>query len=345
MNYEQFQHPHKNIFLVTMTKELNPFFSEIALQWIKKYLIAGKRIALIVNKKWYSAWVFCRDCWHVPQCKHCSVSIRYHKIISGETIWLCHICKNQYPAPLSCPECWSKNITEYGIGTQKIAEYLEKEFWKQPLIIESETVWSSKKVQALKKEMEQYQLFVWTSLLTQPPAVPVDLVVFLNADLWLNIPDYTSAEKNFLFLYEAFLQYPCKNFIVQSFAPQHYSIRNACRLDKDAFLQADHTFRKNNNYPPFADICVLLYKNEIEETVFNKVDKLYKELLYLKEKYGLVDLEIYSTPPLVYKMFWKYRYNIILKWKDLRNFMDIVYSKLHLIAKWFKVDRAAESIV
>jgi hypothetical protein len=56
-----------------------------------------------------------------------------------------------------------------------------------------------------------------------------------------------------------------------------------------------------------------LYKNEIEERLFNKVDKLYKELLYLKEKYMMNDLEIYSTPPLIYKIFGKYRYNIILK--------------------------------
>ena len=88
-----------------------------------------------------------------------------------------------------------------------------------------------------------------------------------------------------------------------------------------------------------------MYKNEIEERLFNKVDKLYKELLYLKEKYMMNDLEIYSTPPLIYKIFWKYRYNIILKEKELRNFMDIVYTKLKLNQNWFKIDRQAESLV
>ncbi len=56
-----------------------------------------------------------------------------------------------------------------------------------------------------------------------------------------------------------------------------------------------------------------MYKNEIEERLYTQVDKLYKELLYLKEKYELNDLVIYSTPPLVYKVFGKYRYNIIIK--------------------------------
>ena len=79
--------------------------------------------------------------------------------------------------------------------------------------------------------------------------------------------------------------------------------------------------------------------------MFNKVDLLHKELLYLKEKYELKDIEIYSTPPLIYKMFGKYRYNIILKWPGLKQFMDIVYPKLKLASKGFKVDRMAESIV
>jgi hypothetical protein len=57
------------------------------------------------------------------------------------------------------------------------------------------------------------------------------------------------------------------------------------------------------------------------------------------------NIEIYSTPPLIYKMFWKYRYNIILKWNGVRNFMDIVYTKLNLNAKWFKINWDADSIV
>jgi primosomal protein N' len=172
-----------------------------------------------------------------------------------------------------------------------------------------------------------------------------DLIIFLNADLWLSIPDYNSSEKNFYFLYEAFTKHNCQNFIVQSFNPSHHSIRQSCKLDKDWFYDIENEFRKVNDYPPFKDICIILYKNEIEEKLFNKVDKLYKELLYLKEKYQIKDIEIYSTPPLIYKIFWKYRYNIILKWSGIRNFMDIVYTKLKLNQNWFKINRQAESIV
>lgn len=127
-------------------------------------------------------------------------------------------------------------------------------------------------------------------------------------------------------------------------------------MSKEKFYEEDNVFRKINGYPPFGELCVILYKNEIEESLYTKVDTLYKDLLYLKEKYivrpnedakfceslhkvelmppildasisnemqnleisktgrrEIKDIEIYSTPPLIYKMFGKYRYNVILK--------------------------------
>lgn len=236
------------------------------------------------------------------------------------------------------------------MGTQKVAEYIKEEFGTESVIIESEKANSPHKIEkildTLKEPRQEPLIVIGTSLLTTPIAgYPFDLLIFLNADMGLNLPDYNVAEKNFYFLYEAFTKHTTATCIVQTFNPEQYSIRSACKLDKEGFYVFDNEFREAHNYPPYADICVLLYKNEIEERVFTKVDKLYKELLYLKEKYQYTDLEIYSTPPLIYKTFGKYRYNIILKGKNLNHFMDIVFTKLNLVGKGFKVDWKADSIV
>ena len=343
MNYELFDHGEKKIFLVNMTREPDYIFWEITKNWLLKYIKLWKKIWILVNKKWYSGWIFCRKCGFVPKCNKCSVSVSYHKI-NQEKIWLCHICKTQYNFPTKCEHCWSTEIMEFGIGTQQIAGILENEFKIKCQIIESDNANFTNKIEKILSS--DAQIFIWTSLLNTPIKWKnLDLIIFLNADLWLNIPDYTAAKNNFYFLYDTFVNYDCKNFIVQSFNTENYSIRSACKLDLPAFIQNDNEFRKNWNYPPFTDVCVILYKNEIEERLFNKVDKLYKELLYLKEKYQMDDLEIYSTPPLIYKIFGKYRYNIILKWKNLRNFMDIVYTRLKLNQNWFKIDRQAENLV
>ena len=172
-----------------------------------------------------------------------------------------------------------------------------------------------------------------------------DLLIFLNADIGLNIPDFNANEKNFYFLYEAFVKHQCPTFLVQTMNPEHYSIRMACKMQKSDFYVVENEFRQAHNYPPYGELCLILYKDEIEEKLFTKVDQLHKELLYLQEKYQLKDLEIYTTPPLIYKIFGKYRYQVVIKGKEVRNFMDIVFSKLQLHKKGFKINRDAESIV
>ena len=343
MNYELFDHGEKRIFLVDMTREPDYIFSEIAKSGISKHIRQGKKIWILVNKKGYSGWIFCKKCGFVPKCDKCSVSVSYHKV-NQEKIWLCHICKTQYNFPTKCEHCWSTEILEFGIGTQQVSEILENEFKVKTQIIESEKANSLNKINEILKS--DAQIYIGTSLLNTPIKwLNFDLVLFLNADLGLNIPDYSAAKNNFHFLYDTFVSHNCKNFIVQSFNTENYSIRDACKMDKMHFEQSDNEFRKAGNYPPYTDVCVIMYKNEIEERLFNKIDKLHKDLLYLREKYMMDDLEIYSTPPLIYKIFGKYRYNIILKWKDLRNFMDIVYTKLKINQNWFKVDWEAESLI
>jgi len=89
-----------------------------------------------------------------------------------------------------------------------------------------------------------------------------------------------------------------------------------------------------------------MYKNEMEKKVFQTVNKLYQELLYYKQKNEPKNkIEIYATPPLIYKMFNKYRYNIIIKGKNIRPFLEDAYQKLQIAQRGFKIDRQAKDLV
>lgn len=346
MNYEQFIHKNKKIFLVDMRKETSKIFSDIAHKWLQKYIQSWKKIMIIVNKKWYSSWIICQDCWFVPKCERCDISIAYHLDENWNYFWLCHICKKHYNQIWCCPNCWGFDIQPYGVWTQKIQQIIKQSFNKNSIIIESETVNSEKKIQQINQEIKDNQIIIWTSLLNQPPQnIIFDLVIFINADIGLNVPDFNSNQRNYLFLYETFLKHKCNNFIVQSFNPSTHSIANACKLDLEWFKKIELNYRKQFNYPPYSQLCVILYKNEIEEKLFTKVNTLYQELLFLKEKMGIKDLEIFSTPPLIYKIFWKYRYNIILKSNELRPFMDEAFSTLKITDRGFKIDWEPQNIV
>ncbi|MFZ2912261.1 MAG: hypothetical protein WAZ75_04205, partial [Candidatus Absconditicoccaceae bacterium] len=260
MNYELFEHKkdgiNKNIFLLDMTKELDHNFSQLMLKGLTKYIHENKKIGIIMNKKGYSNGIICKDCGHIPQCTKCSVSINYYKMPSGELAGMCHICKSQYNFPNKCDGCGSTKIKDFGIGTQKLAEFIKNEFGIVSTIIESGTVNSSNKIKKIMDTIlgieNSPQIVIGTSLLCQPiKNYNFDLIIFLNADLGLSIPDYNSSEKNFYFLYEAFTKHNCQNFIVQTFNPDHHSIRQACKLNKEGFYEIENQFREANDYPPF----------------------------------------------------------------------------------------------
>ena len=92
-------------------------------------------------------------------------------------------------------------------------------------------------------------------------------------------------------------------FIVQTYNMEHYSIRSACALNKVRFAKEDDEFRNEHAYPPYGQVCVLRYRHELEKNLYTKVSTLHKELMFLQQKYQLTDLEIYTTPPMIYKIY------------------------------------------
>lgn len=339
MTYIHYEHPDKDIFLIDMRAERQYPFSALVEKWLRKYIQQGQKIAILTNKKGYATGTICQDCGHIPRCDNCDIAVAIHKDSHGSRFGICHICKRQYSYTPACTNCGGYDTQSYGVGTQQITEYIQQTYGIIPLQIVSELVNSPPKIASIMSEISSSQVVVGTSLLSIPPGnISFDIVVVMYADMGLHIPDYQSNWHNFLFLYEVFMQHSAPTFLVQSYHPEHYSLQHACNMDLAAMQEEELAWRKTNAYPPHTDMCVLLYKHEIEERLYGATNKLYQELLFLKEQYEMEDLEIYTTPPLIYKIYGKYRYNIILKGSQLRQFMDIAYSKLKMRSRGFKVD-------
>lgn len=339
LNYEQFSHTDKNIFLVDMRREKCFPMCELAEKGIEKFLREGKKIGILTHRRWYSSGKICHSCWHIPLCTHCDIAIAYHQGVDKQYFGLCHICKRQYAVQNTCDACHSSDIDRYGIGGQQLQELIEQRRGVTPCVIESDKVNSPAKITALQQRLSASQLIIGTSLLVQPiKDIVFDLIIVAQADVGLHFPDYSANRNNFLLLYSLFTAHATPTFIVQTYTADHYVIRHACQLDEQWFREQELRKRKQWNYPPFTQLCVLLYKHEIEGRLYTSVHKLYQELLFLKETYGREDLELYATPPTIYKVYGKFRYNIILKGSDLRAFMDIAYSKLQMHSRGFKID-------
>lgn len=314
-------------------------FSELVTKWLEKYIKQWKKIALLTTKKWFATWTICKDCGFVPRCTRCDIAVSIHKDDGWRRFWLCHICKTQYDYQSQCQSCGGHDTHTYGVGSQQLAEYILATYYIQPVLVDSTYANSPNKIKQLNEQLTTAQIVIGTSLLSVPPKdISFDLVIVMNADSSLHVPDFQSNRNCFNALYTSIQKHTAPIFLVQSYAPDHNALQYACQQDVSSMQTHELQWRKTNDYPPYTQMCVLLYKHEIEKRLYGSTNKLYQELLFLQEQYELKDIQIYTTPPLVYKVRWKYRYNIILKGPGLRQFMDVAYSKLRMRSRWFKID-------
>lgn len=349
MQYSKSTRKNKNIFVVDIKKETDKILSEIANYGITKY----QNTWIISNKKWYSWWVVCNDCWHIPKCKNCDISISYYQNDRKGFFGICNICNNIYNEFIKCPNCQSKNIKPYGTWMQKLSEYIYDRYNIKTIEISRSTSNNGKKIQKITEELKKTEknIILWTSLLsTAIKNIQFDLLIFQNADIGQNLPSYDSNYNSFMTMYNTIANHKnTNNFVIQTSNPDSDVVKYIYNMDIKWFLENDNEKRQIHLYPPSWEIVSLLYKNELETRLFNSVNKLYQEIIYMKNIYiswlkniedvnNMQLIEVFATPPMIYKIYGKYRYNIVIKWPRIRDFLEYIYTRLNISQRGFKVD-------
>ncbi len=350
MNYERFLHQwdkkEKKVFLVDMKEEKGSLmFSALAQKTLETYLPAWKRVLVLWGKKWLASGMMCQDCWFIPKCSHCDIPVAYHRDHAWDVFGICHICKKSYQPIGSCPSCHGHGLELFGAWLQKIEALLNEKYPQCTIrVVDGQSVSSLPKIQKLTVELSNIQCLLWTSVLEVPPVWwKPDVVIVMRADASLSVPDWKVAEHCYNMIDATIKHYDCP-IIVQAYSVWHHAIKYACKQDHEAFWAEENTYRKDFWYPPYGEMALILFKHEIEETMFTRVNKLYQELLFMQQKESF-GWEIFATPPLVYKMYDKYRYNIVLKGEWLRPFLDKAFVSLKIRDRGFKVDWLPENIV
>jgi len=344
MMYKLLEKNWKKIALVDLLTEPSKLFWVITEKTIQKYKKEWKKILFVTNRKWYASSSICEDCWYISKCNNCDIPIAKYKIPSkNEFIYMCPICRRVYENTWTCEKCAWTHLKEQWIWTYKLQEILKEKFNIDCFVVENTDVNSLNKIKKINLELKSKQFVISTSILScETSLFQPDIVIFPNADTGLLLPDFNVAEKHFLFLNEFFKKYKTSNFIIQTFNIDHYVYQNL--LDLEAFWKKELEYRKQLNYPPYTDLAVIMYKSEIEDRLYRKISKLESELKYLIEK-EWQNIDIFPTPQLVYKKFWKYHYNIVLKWKNLKSFLDKAVVLLKLQQKWFQIDWLPVNII
>ena len=327
------------VYLVDMVEENkknHPIISRLLEDKITEKIEKKEQVMILLNRRGYSTTLTCSNCGFTYRCPNCQITLTYHKKINQLR---CHYCGyTKYYSSL-CPNCHEEGLNDYGMGTEKLEEYLEKKFPMAKIIrMDRDTTAKKGMHEQIIEDFQnqKYDILLGTQMISKGLDFPnVTLVGILNADTTLNIPDYRSNEKTF-----ALLSQTCGRagrntkkgeVVLQTFNPDNYIMKCVSKNDYFSFYKYEMNIRKTLKYPPFYYLANLIFKSKDYEKVAEEAKKAKN---YLEKNLDSGYIILGPTAANVFMMNKIYHFEISIKYKKA----DLLVLVLKDLFTYTKVD-------
>ena len=271
--------------VVDMREELQAgnrsIFSQALKEALTETLENEQQAILFLNRRGNATYIFCRDCGYILKCPRCDLPLTSHlagsraglNSHSGDDLLICHYCGYKRQIPISCPQCKSERIRQYGTGTEKVETEVQALFPQaQTLRWDYETTRQKGAHDAILSHFvnRHANVLIGTQMIAKGLDLPlVTLVGVVLADVGLSLPDLRSAERTFQVLTQVAGRAGRSplggQVILQTFQPEHYVIRAAAQHDYQAFYEQEIIYRRELHYPPFSQLVRLEYRHRDNE--------------------------------------------------------------------------------
>lgn len=239
-------------------------FSRPCHQALKECLEQGEQVMIMHNRRGYAPIVYCQACANPYSCPHCQITLTYHK---KRQRLVCHYCGFSVFFPSACPVCGGLTCSPSGEGTEKLEEYLREHLPEKTgiLRLDRDTTRRKGQIENILDSFgkKQAQVLIGTQMLSKGHDFPdVTLVLVVDGDMGLNVPDYRGTERTFQLLVQvagrAGRGGKKGRVMIQTRNPEHYCWQYIRENNYLGFYERELSLRRQFSYPPF--ICLALIR-------------------------------------------------------------------------------------
>ncbi len=266
------------------SKRMKGIFSPELFDALTANLERNNQSLLLMNRRGFSSTVLCQECGTPVECRHCHVSLVYHK---NRQRLICHYCGYSLPHRLVCSKCGSDALVPMGFGTERIQEEVQSLFPAARVArLDSDTAADRKKFIRVLKAMQdrEIDILVGTQMIAKGHHFPnVTLVGVVWADGGLNMPDFRAAERTFQLISQVTGragrgENPGRVF-VQTMQPDHYSIVFSREHRYRDLYDHEMEIRKMPCFPPFVRMIAFLIHGPDEADVRKTASEVARRCL------------------------------------------------------------------
>ena len=316
------------------TGRMKSHFSLQLRKSIDKALEEEEQVIIFQNRRGYTPTLNCDVCGWSAQCANCDVGLTYHKFFHELR---CHYCGYRSKKVKCCPDCGNDQLTDAGLGTEKIEDILMDLYPKARVKrMDFDTVRSKNSHEKILMEFgnREIDILVGTQMITKGLDFDhIAVVGILNADKLLQFPDIRAGERAFQLMTQvagrAGRRKKQGKVLIQTFQPDHPVIRETVMGAYNLMFRREMGERKAFHYPPYNRMITVLLKHKKPDTV-DEAALVYANLVGSK----LGTRVIGPSPPGIARVRGLYLQHLIVKLeKDTKV--------LHAAKVWLQEAKAA----
>ena len=325
--------PH--VAIVDMRQELKSgnrtIFSRKLRAALEEVLANHQQAILFLNRRGTATYIFCRDCGASLDCPRCDVPLTFHTGAEESSGGLtCHTCGYRRKQPERCPKCASKQIRQFGLGTEKVESEVLLNFpGARTLRLDAETAREKNAHDLILSNFTAHRadILVGTQMIAKGLDLPlVTLVGVILADVGLQLPDYRAGERGFQLLTQVAGRAGRSPLggqaIFQTYRPDHYAIQAASEHDFESFLRQELAYRRKLGYPPYTRLARLELRDKDAEAAAREAARMGAQVERWIEEGNLRGIEIIGPAPCFFSRRDElYRWQIILRSPDPVGFL------------------------
>ena len=307
---------------------------------IEAVLEDKKQAILLMNRRGFNTFATCESCKTVVTCPNCSISLTYH---NANNRLMCHYCGYSMNFTDTCPTCNNKTIKYAGFGTQRIEDDIENIFPNARVLrMDADTTLAKYSYEDKLKAFSngEYDILLGTQMVAKGLNFPkVTLVGVISIDQQLYNDDFRSSEKAFDLLTQVVGRSGRGDYkgkaVIQTALPDNDIITLASLQDYEGFFEMENIIRKAMVYPPYCDICSLMFMSENYMKCNTSASRFLEQIKSaVGEEYSDVKLNVLGPlQPKVAKINNKYRNVITIKCKNNKRFRSMISSLLTAFMK------------
>ena len=297
--------------------------SQLLEESISRRLAGKEQVLLLLNRRGYSSVLLCRSCGHTESCENCSISLTYHQQLNQ---LICHYCGYFRTVPDRCLSCGKQYIYFLGQGTEKVQELVQRLFPKSVVDrLDRDAVRKKGGVERILGAFEsgRTDILIGTQMIAKGHDFPrVTLVGVLAAEQALRLADFRAAERTFQLLTQvagrAGRGSKPGEVVIQTYYPNHYSLKSACAQDYRQFFAQEIRFRRDFRYPPFTALANLLVQGKVRERAWRLAEKVATLLISHRTQYSSEERMRILGPAAaaLERLKGEYRFQILIKTTD-----------------------------